>query len=183
MGYSVIDSSGNTTINTYDQGLDRFILDYSGNGQYDQKDGKYTGLGCKHSTLCASGNGLKDIFTSGEIVMSEDNQNFVILDGGTPVVGALKIGKTYMLEVFGVQNKQVPPMGTSVSVTADDAKVIGGKLTLASTNAHGSDLNKPYGPARIAFSLSEPEQDSGTVKITINTGAVQREVAMFFVAP
>ncbi len=184
MGYEVTDANGNKTMNTFDQGLDPFILDYNGNGKYDPKDGKYTGLGCKHSSLCANDNGLKDIFTSGQIVMSEDNQSFVILDNKeNPVPGALKTGETYTLEVYGVKNHQVPPMGTSISVSADGAKVLGGKLTLASTNAHGSDLSKPYGPARISFTVTEPEKNTGTVKISIDTGAVKQEVTRYFVSP
>ena len=181
MGYNVIDSSGNTTVNAFDQGLDRFILDYNGNQQYDPKDGKYTGLSCNHSSLCATDNGLKDIFVSGQIVMSEDNQSFVILESnGTPLSGNLKVGKSYILEVFGVLNKQVPPMGTNISVSADGAKVLGGKLTVASTNAHGKDLTKPYGPVRINFTLTDAEKESGTVDISVDTGAIQRVVTMYF---
>ena len=184
MGYNIIDSGGNITTNMYDQGLDRFILDYNGNQAYDPKDGKYTGLSCKHSTLCASDNGLKDIFASGQIVMSEDNQSFVILESdGTPLSGSLQTGKTYILEVFGVRNKQVPPMGTSIAVSADGAKVLGGSLTVASTNAHGSNLTKPYGPVRITFALTEPEKASGTVDISVDTGAIKRVVTMYFVVP
>ena len=171
----------------YDNGLDRFILDYNGNGQYDPKDGKYTGLGCTHSTECAADNGLKDIFASIELVMAEDNQNFKILDTSGAVVidtsagifGSLKIGEDYRLEVFGVTNKQVPPVGTNITVSADGAKVLGGKLKVGNMNSHGDDVANPYGPAVITFSLTEPTK-LGTVDISIDTGRVQQKTSFHF---
>jgi len=150
-------NKGYTASVGYDDGLDRFILDYNGNGVHDTKDNLYTGLNCQHSTLCAADNGLKDIFTSAELVMAEDNQDFKILDGATVVIdtsvgigGTLQVGKVYTLEVFGVANKQVPPEGTKIAVSADGAKILGGKLDIASTNFHGSDAQNPYGPAVIS---------------------------------
>lgn len=178
--------------NGYDQGLDRFILDFDGDGSYDPKDEKYTGLGCEHPTLCAADNGLKDIFASGEIVLSEDNQDFkiidlsnssIVVDTSENVFGQLEVGKNYLLEVFGVTNKQVPPEGTSISVSGDGVKVLGGKLDVGSTNAHGSDVSNPYGPARITFGLTEPKSITGSVDITIDTKKVKVTRSIRFIIP
>ena len=179
-------NKGYTASVGYDDGLDRFILDYNGNGVHDNKDNLYTGLNCQHSTLCATGNGLKDIFTSTELVLAEDNQHFRIFNGNTVVVDSsishfqtLTVGVNYRLEVFGVTNKQVPPEGTQITVSADGAKVLGGSLKVGSTNQHGDDASNPYGPAVITFALAEPTKN-GSVDILVDTKKVSLKTTIGF---
>ncbi len=201
--YNMNYNDGDQAGNHYDQGLDRFILDYNGNGTYDGKDGKYTGLGCKHSSLCATGNGLKDIFTSIELVMAEDNQAIKIYDvtnpapvlvydalnGGTKINPALAAipgypveidkhfklvnNRHYRIEVFGATNKQVPPNGTSITASSEAAKVIAGSAKVANTNAHGTNPVNPYGAYSLPLYLENGEKSAGTVKVAINAGGLE----------
>lgn len=191
--------------NHYDQGLDRFILDYNGNGSYDGKDAKYTGLGCNHPTLCADDNGLKDIFTSTELVMSEDTQAIRVYDtsgnlvydaqnGGTqlnPVLAGdpnytgdkyykLLNNRGYRIEVFGTTNRQVPPVNTTIAASSEAAKVITESAKVPSTNAHNTDPANPYGAFMLPLYLEAGEKPSGTVKIAINTGGLETTYVLPF---
>ncbi len=181
------------TGNHYDQGLDRFILDYNGDGSYTPKDNKYTGLGCKHTTLCASDNGLKDIFTSAELVMAEDAQTIKVYNqygklvydaekGGPQVNKVLESRPNYngdiryklvnnagyWIEVSGATNHQVPPINTSIAASSEAAKVITGSAKVPNTNAHGNDVANPYGPFGLPLFLEVGEKPAGSVKIAIN---------------
>jgi hypothetical protein len=159
--------------NNYDEGLDPYI-DFNGNGLRDPKDGKYTGLGCKHTTLCASGNGLKDIFVSQEIVLAEDNQNYRIWRGGYggTLVSSVRNGVVYTVEIFGIQNHQVPPAGTEITVTSNDAGVVFGGGSVASVNSHHDDLRNPSGGYTVQMLFKDKDvekQENGQVKLTIDT--------------
>jgi hypothetical protein len=176
LGY---DTNGdNKADNKFDQGLDPFILDYNGNGSYDAKDGLYTGLGCAHSILCAQDNGLKDIFTSGQIVMSEDNQSIKIwrnkdkklIADTLGVYAPLTHGLGYTVEVFGQYNKQVPPINTTIGASSDAAKVIVGSGKVANTNSHGTNLLKPFGAYEMDLYLDSGEKPVGNISIKVATG-------------
>jgi hypothetical protein len=196
--YNMNYDDGHGLTNHYDQGLDRFILDYNGNGSYDSKDSKYTGLNCQHPTLCADDNGLKDIFTSAELVMSEDAQAIKVYDqNGVLVYDALNGGAqinpllaanpnydgdthykivnnaNYRIEVFGPTNKQVPPINTTIAASSEAAKVITGSAKVPNTNAHNRDPINPYGPFELPLYLEAGEKTAGTVKISINTGGLE----------
>ena len=136
--------------NKYDAGLEPY-LDFNSNGVRDPKDNKYTGLGCQHPTLCAADNSLKDIFTSIELVLAEDNQSIRIWQGaigtGALLTGSdpIRNGVNYTIEVSGQRNNQVPPVGTTINASSDVADIVVGSNTVASTNFHLKDLTSPSG--------------------------------------
>lgn len=170
MGYNV-----NGVTNSYDEGLEPY-LDFNGNGVYDPKDGKYTGLGCAHSTLCASDKGLKNIFTSIELVMAETNQNYRIYEKSNINLGAeidtIRNNVTYAVEIFGANNNQVPPSGTSINSASDEAKIVVGSAKVASTNQHHDNLTVPRGGYFMDLRVKDKddtEREDGFVKITIKT--------------
>ena len=153
MRYDTDTPRDNESNNEYDQGLEPY-LDFNGNGVRDPKDGKYTGLGCAHSTLCGDDNGLKNIFTSAELVMAEDNQHVTIWQGNTIIASTkpeitvdqpIKNNVSYRVEVSGIRNNQVPPVGTTIDAGSDEAEIVVGSATLGSTNSHLNNLNSLSG--------------------------------------
>lgn len=159
--------------NAFDAGLDPFI-DFNGNGVYDARDGKYTGLGCQHSSLCASGNDLKNIFVSQRIVMAEENLNIRVWQNGlgSSLVGTVVNGPVYTIEVFGIQNNQIPPSGTVITVVSNEADVVLGGATVPSSNDHLTDLTNPTGAYTLQMQLrgKDPEEvENGNVGIKIVT--------------
>ena len=171
MGY---DTNGDlVSDNAFDQGLDPF-LDFDGNGIRDAKDGKYTGLGCAHSTLCAADEGLKNIFTSIQLVMAEDNQDIRIWQGGIggTLVTTIRNDVAYSIEISGVRNNQVPPAGTTVSTSSETAKIITGSGTVGSTNQHFNNLTLPAGLFSVDLLATDSDPDeikNGYLEITVNT--------------
>ena len=164
--------------NEYDAGLEPY-LDFNSNGIRDAKDGLYTGLGCQHSTLCATDNGLKNIFTSIELVMAEDNQNIRIWEGdigtGTLLTGndPIRNGINYTIEVSGQGNNQVPPVGTTINASSDVAEVVVGSATVANTNNHLNNLTSPSGNYGVALYVKDSDPDEyevgGFVEIRVVT--------------
>jgi len=172
--------------NTFDEGLDPYI-DFNGNGIRDARDGKYTGLGCKHSTLCASDNGLKNIFVSAEIVMAENAQRYRLWQGGVGSTlvtnNTVKNGVVYTVEIFGARNHQVPPFGTVVSVSSDEADVVFGGGSIASTSMHRADLTNPAGGYTVQMLFKDKDiekQDNGTIELKIDTPKGQSISYFFF---
>jgi len=184
------DNKGRVHIqNAYDDGLDRFILDYNGNGVYDPKDGKYTGLGCAHSTLCAADNGLKDIYTSIEIVLSEVNLVLKVWGtdaNGNPTVPVNVIHNdvNYLVEVSGVTNNQVPPVGTAINASSEEAKVVIGSTNVPSTNSHYSDVSAPRGGFFMPLRVKDKDPglvENGDIKITASINLVASSVFLTYI--
>jgi len=166
------DSLGNAMpMNSFDEGLEPYI-DFNGNGVRDPKDGKYSGLGCSHSTLCASDDGIKDIFTSIELVMSEDNLTVAIYDNSTGLpVNVVENNKSYSVHVYGSQNKQYPPVGTTVSISSEEAGFLTGESAVTlSSNGHFSAMfdssrpviKGPYGPLIFGLQLKDKDPEAET---------------------
>ena len=180
MNYDTNTPRDGVSNNEYDQGLEPF-LDFNGNGVRDSKDGKYTGLGCSHSTLCGDGNGLKNIFTSVELVMAEDNQHVTIWEGNTiiastkPEVTAnqpIRNNVSYRIEVSGVRNNQVPPVGTTIDASSDEADIVVGSATLGSTNQHVNNLNDLSGGYFTGLYVKDSDPDErvdGFIQIKVVT--------------
>ena len=178
--YDTDTPTDNVSNNEYDQGLEPY-LDFNGNGIRDPKDGQYTGLGCAHSTLCAADNGLKHIFTSAELVMAEDNQDVTIWEGNTIIASTkpeitvnqpIRNNISYRVEVSGIRNNQVPPVGTTINASSDEADIVVGSATLGSTNRHVNDINNLSGGYFTSLRVkdSDPELSTdGFIKITVVT--------------
>lgn len=195
MGYNT-DSLGNPMVTGYSAGLEPFI-DFNGNGIRDPKDGLYTGLGCAHETLCALGddgnpiaNGVKGIFTSAELVLSEDTLIVAIIDNATGQAldrstDSLVNNRSYSVHVFGSRNNQQPPEGTTISISSDEVDFFTGESsTVLSTNEHFSSMfdatrpvvQGPYGPHVFGLSLKDADPDEetdGVIEISLpNTGPI-----------
>lgn len=159
--------------NSFDDGLDPFI-DFNGNAIHDDKDGKYTGLGCKHSSLCAKDNGLKNIFVSTELIMAEENLGVRIWESNynNSLVNTVRNGVIYTLEVFGITNNQIPPDGTEITLSSQQAELVFGKETVGSTSKHLTVLNEPTGAYTIPFLFKDKDpskQENGQIHIKITT--------------
>ncbi len=145
-------------------------IDFDGNGQYTAADEKYTGIGCKHPSDCNTKNYLKDIFVSASLAMSEDNQKIAVYedknDDGklteNEEVGELHLNKRYFINVFGVENKGVPPRDTTIAVSSEEVDIAYGASTQVENIVHS--------PFLATFSLKEKEEDGkpfGFVKIIV----------------
>lgn len=171
MSYDTDTPRDNVSNNAYDQGLEPY-LDFNRNGIRDPKDGKYTGLGCQHSTLCANDGGLKNIFKSIELVLAEDNQDIRIWQNGAPLPSGTSIANgAYKVQIFGIRNKQVPPVGTTVKIESDEAKIIVGEsATIGNTTSHGNNLTDLSTSGYFMDLVVGPGSSaSGSVKINIKT--------------
>lgn len=173
MNYDTDTLKDNISNNQHDDGLEPY-LDFNLNGMRDPKDNKYTGLGCAHSTLCGDENGLKHIFTSIELVMAETFQNIRIWEGGIGgnLVNTIRNGVSYVIEVSGVTNNQVPPADTTISTSSDEAEVVVGSAKVGSTNGHMNNLTSPSGSYGVSLFVRDKNpalRENGFVKITITT--------------
>lgn len=155
--------------NAYDEGLDPY-LDFNGNGIRDDKDGKYTGLGCIHPTLCGE-NTLKDVFVSAEIVLAESNLIIEVLDSAGNRVNEIESGKVYIIRTYGAAKRQVPPAGTSISVSSSDVEIVRGAGEVPNTSFHEDDVTNPFGYYDTVLLVKDnnaEEFKSGDIKITVS---------------
>ena len=163
---------GNGIVTGFDDGLDRYF-DYNDDNLHQEKDGKYTGLGCQHSTLCAGDNGLKDIFASAEIVMAESRLAVeVFKDGSILDPDFIENGKSYKIRVKGDVMHQIPPVGTTISVASDDATIERGSGTVPNSNFHESDVTDPLGYYETTLLVKDKDDTEnvgcGTVKVSVS---------------
>ncbi len=107
-------------------------LDFNSNGQYDTRDGKYSGVLCTHTTLCAAQNTVH-VRASSVIIMAGSNPDIVIQDytdsnviyrsslPGVPETGPLDVSTaSKKLKIFLADRAwQSLPGGTRISISAD----------------------------------------------------------------
>lgn len=105
----------------------------------------------------------------------------LILTGGViPTPGqALINNRSYSVHVFGAQNHQQPPEGTTIGITSDEADFASGQTsTVLSTNAHFPSMfdairpviQGPYGSHIFELRLKDAdpaEQENGSIEISL----------------
>lgn len=140
---------------TYDSPNEPY-LDFNSNSTRDAANGLYEGLLCNGPSKCNSNQSTVTISSNIVIVLSGSSffinvQPAVInLDGGN---------QTVIVSIQDV-NGQVPPAGTSVSVTTDQGSIVGSSAeTVLSTNNPG--------PIAYAFTL-KPGAAAGNGTFTVN---------------
>jgi len=166
MGYT-----GNSIVLGYDEGLEPY-LDFNQDGIRNPNDGKYSGLGCKHSTLCAEGNGLKDIYTSAEIVLAESSLVVSVQDEAGQVPDFIENNKSYSIRVNGFEKHQIPPVSTKITVSSDDAKIERGSGTVPNSSFHEKGIKAPLGYYETTLVVKDKDESKsvgcGTVKVSVD---------------
>ncbi len=147
----------------FDAGLEPF-LDFNGDGVRNPKNGNYTGLACEHTSQCASGSNLKDIYTSIDLILAEVSQNVVIKDSSGTIVTTLQNGINYTVEVSGSRNNQIPPAGTTISSSSDEAEIVLGNSEVPNSNATGV-----FTMALLLKDKDPTVVENGLIKLTVTT--------------
>ncbi len=153
------------------KGAGEEYIDFNNNGSYDGVDGTYNGTLCSSgSTICNANGDLVHVRDSLVLVMASNGQiaNLYETSTGSDVA----VGNTILLpdsrEVrsFRVDLQdargQIPPAGTSITVTTSNGEIMGGTTTeIGSSNLQG--------PASLGFSMrADKTPDQGVLTITVN---------------
>ena len=161
------DDNGN---GSYDPGSEYYV-DFDNSGSYTTANGLFDGLLCNGPSLCANAPARVMLSTDIEIIFSESNLNV-----STDAPSYTLTGSAQEITVFVVGNNgQVPPAGTTVSITADVGEVLEpASYTMLSTTTSG--------PAAFGFRLkgSEPnETETGNLSVIVTTpkGNISRAYA------
>ena len=154
--------------------------DFDVDGFYDAADGFYNGTLCftPGAGVCTPTGALIHVRSSGTLVMASEDQLISLYDTSTTpetlLVSSIMANpgldielpdtqavKTFRVDVQDVRG-QVPPDGTTISVSSDNGEVLGGSSTdIGSTNAAG--------PVSLSFAMrSDVTPDQGTATITVD---------------
>jgi hypothetical protein len=148
------------------------FLDFNKNGQYDADgDGLFTGLGCLSGCSTDGANKnieLKHVSDSEVLVMAESGLSVTHDVPGNSIVldkGAGNTRQSFSVTVVGASFGQVPPAGTTVSVSSELGKIYGpSSFTMPSSNSRF--------PLVLSYTLDVSdvtESKTGTVEIKATT--------------
>lgn len=111
-----------------------FSVDFNRNGLYDAKDGKFNGILCSHSTLCAATKTL-NVRDSTVLIMSGSVASIGLIPSmGINVAG----GPQTVTITVGDLHNQPMPKGTTIAIATDNGKLSGPtNHTVGNANSNG----------------------------------------------
>jgi hypothetical protein len=176
------------------RGASEEFKDFNVDGNYDIADGFYNGTLCftPGAGQCTPTGSLVDVRSSGTLVMASEDQLISLYDTSTTPATLLvssivadpgldielpdtRAVRTFRVDVQDVRG-QVPPAGSTISVSTDNGEVLGGSSTdVPSTNDPG--------PVSLSFAMradDTPDQGVATITVDIPSNDVAAGVTLFW---